>query len=213
MSNFSSHPFVLDGVRCKTVEAFIQGIKFPSDDPRRDQIFNMDGLPAWKMRIHAKGDYVWWNGDQIIYRSPEHSALIKRAIEAKFAQNPEAMEALTSTKDLVIIHEPGGTKKRKNGDKQKRGQAQLIQNKSGIVIFMARVARVDVGDQVYHVLNRAMGRLQIFNTTEDYKLFLHLLREAKEMTDMRVLSFVVMPNHWHLLLYPRNDGNMALFMH
>ena len=65
---------------------------------------------------------------------------------------------------------------------------------------MVRVARVDAGDHVYHVINRAVGRLTIFDTPDDYRLFIDLLREAKEMTDMRILAYVIMPNHWHLLL-------------
>ena len=78
---------------------------------------------------------------------------------------------------------------------------------------MARSARVDIGDHVYHVINRAVGRLTIFKTVDDYRLFLTLLKEAKEMTDMRILSYVVMPNHWHVQLYPKDDGDMGLFMH
>ena len=78
---------------------------------------------------------------------------------------------------------------------------------------MVRVARVDVADHPYHVINRAVGRLQIFDTPDDYALFVDLLREAKEMTDMRILAYVLMPNHWHLLLYPEHDGDMGLFMH
>lgn len=78
---------------------------------------------------------------------------------------------------------------------------------------MARVARVDVGGEVYHVLNRAVGRLQIFNRDDDYRLFLYTLREAKEMFDMRILSFTAMPNHWHLQLFPHNDRELGKFMH
>ena len=78
---------------------------------------------------------------------------------------------------------------------------------------MARAARVDVGDQVYHVLNRAVGRLKIFEDPADYELFLFLLNEAREMTDMCILAFALMPNHWHLLLYPKKDGDMGEFMH
>ena len=108
ISNFSEHSFVLDGICCGTVEAFIQGIKFPSDDPRREQIFAMKkGFSAWKMRVHAAGEYVWWNGQAISYRSPEHLSLIERAIEAKFNQNPDALGALKSTQGLAIIHESG----------------------------------------------------------------------------------------------------------
>ena len=78
---------------------------------------------------------------------------------------------------------------------------------------MPRVARVDVGGEIYHVINRANGRLQIFNSDEDYRLFEQLLLETKEVTDMRILAYELMPNHWHLVLYPRNDGDLATFMH
>jgi len=46
---------------------------------------------------------------------------------------------------------------------------------------MPRNARVDVGGEIYHVINRANGRLQIFNKDEDYELFEELLFETKEL--------------------------------
>ena len=36
---------------------------------------------------------------------------------------------------------------------------------------MPRLARVDIGNQVYHIINRANGRMTIFNEKEDYQLF------------------------------------------
>ncbi len=48
---------------------------------------------------------------------------------------------------------------------------------------MPRLARVDIGGEVYHVINRANGRMSIFETPEDYKLFERLLGEAKELTN------------------------------
>ena len=78
---------------------------------------------------------------------------------------------------------------------------------------MPRNARVDVGGEVYHIINRANGRLQIFDTDEDYQLFEHLLLETKELLDMRILAYELMPNHWHLILYPKNDGDLGAFMH
>ncbi len=78
---------------------------------------------------------------------------------------------------------------------------------------MPRLARVDVGNEIYHVINRANGRLQVFNTPEDYRLFEKLMEEAKELTDMRIYAYEIMPNHWHLVLSPRNDGDLGLFMH
>lgn len=78
---------------------------------------------------------------------------------------------------------------------------------------MPRTERVDIGNEIYHVINRANGRLTIFRTTEDYKHFERLLEEAKELTSMRILAYTLMPNHWHLVLYPRNDGDLSVFMH
>jgi putative transposase len=78
---------------------------------------------------------------------------------------------------------------------------------------MPRLARIDLADHLYHVINRANGRMQIFNKKEDYQLFEELLTEAKELTDMRIIAYTIMPNHWHLVLQPRKDGDLGLFMH
>ncbi len=78
---------------------------------------------------------------------------------------------------------------------------------------MPRIARVDVGGEIFHVINRANGGMQIFNSPTEYRLFENLMVDAKEMTDMRILAYVIMPNHWHLLLQPVNDGDLGLFMH
>lgn len=76
---------------------------------------------------------------------------------------------------------------------------------------MSRISRVDLGDMVYHVINRANARLQIFDTDKDYQAFEKVLLEARERTDMRVLAYCIMPNHWHFVLYPRKDGDLQNF--
>ena len=30
---------------------------------------------------------------------------------------------------------------------------------------------------------------------------------------MRICAYSVMPNHWHLLVWPQRDGKLAAFMH
>lgn len=72
--------------------------------------------------------------------------------------------------------------------------------------------RIDVGDIVYHVINRANARLQIFTTDKDYQLFEKVLEEAKEKFPMRILAYCIMPNHWHLVLHPATDGDLQIFM-
>ena len=72
--------------------------------------------------------------------------------------------------------------------------------------------RVAVGDVVYHVLNRANGRAQIFHTDTEYQHFESLLLEGVALIGMRILAYCIMPNHWHLVLYPHKDGDMSEFM-
>lgn len=74
------------------------------------------------------------------------------------------------------------------------------------------MSRVAVGETIYHVINRANGRARIFHTAKDYQHFEALLREAVELIDMRLLAYTIMPNHWHLVLYPKHDTDMSEFM-
>jgi len=78
---------------------------------------------------------------------------------------------------------------------------------------MPRNARTDVGGEIYHVINRANGRMGIFNEPDDYELFESLLLETKELIGMRILAYAIMPNHWHLILHPHKDGDLGMFMH
>jgi putative transposase len=77
---------------------------------------------------------------------------------------------------------------------------------------MPRLPRVAVGDTVYHVLNRSNGKTKIFSSEQEYAHFESLLQEGKELTGMRILAYCVMPNHWHLVLYPKNDRDLSEFM-
>jgi len=77
---------------------------------------------------------------------------------------------------------------------------------------MPRVIRTDVGGEIYHILNRANARVQIFDNAKDYQIFEDILAEAIKKFDMRLLAYCVMPNHWHLVLYPKQDGDLQKFM-
>ena len=77
---------------------------------------------------------------------------------------------------------------------------------------MTRPLRVDVGGEVYHCINRAMGRQIIFKEDKDYQIFESILQEVVDITGMRILAYSIMPNHFHLVLYPENDGDLSDFM-
>ena len=77
---------------------------------------------------------------------------------------------------------------------------------------MPRTARIAPGGLVYHVLNRGNGRRRLFHKDADYDAFVELLGEAIQRVPMRVLGYCVMPNHWHLVLWPREDGDLSRFL-
>ena len=72
--------------------------------------------------------------------------------------------------------------------------------------------RTAPGGFVYHVLNRANGKRRIFDHDRDYLAFERVLAETQERVPMRILAWCVMPNHWHLLLWPQEDGDLSKFM-
>src|SRR5579872_6985427 len=77
---------------------------------------------------------------------------------------------------------------------------------------MGRARRVDVGGMIYHVLNRANFRSRLFRQTRQYEDFLGILEESLKFVPMRILAYCLMPNHWHMVLQPRADGDLAKFL-
>jgi REP-associated tyrosine transposase len=64
----------------------------------------------------------------------------------------------------------------------------------------------------HHVINRASRRQVIFGVDEDYQTFEDLLIAATHRFAMRVLDFVIMRNHFHLILWPDTDLQLSRFM-
>ena len=67
---------------------------------------------------------------------------------------------------------------------------------------MPRTRRASQGGYCYHVLNRGNARRTVFHKDGDYVSFLKLLHEAGERTPIRLLSYCLMPNHFHLAVWP-----------
>src|SRR4051812_3910206 len=77
---------------------------------------------------------------------------------------------------------------------------------------MPRVARHAPGGYVYHVLNRANGRLKLFKKDEDFEAFERVLLAAQERTGITLLAWCVMGNHFHIVAHPTKDGQLTAFM-
>lgn len=54
--------------------------------------------------------------------------------------------------------------------------------------------------------------MNIFESDGDYEAFERVLLEAVERTETRLLSYCIMPNHWHLVVWPRRDGELSQFV-
>jgi putative transposase len=66
---------------------------------------------------------------------------------------------------------------------------------------------------VFHVLNRGVRRMTIFDDALAYRSFLRTVQEGQERTSIRLLAYCVMPNHFHLVVWPERDGQLVEFMH
>src|SRR6516225_6337981 len=77
---------------------------------------------------------------------------------------------------------------------------------------MGRSLRAAEGGLIYHALNRANARLVIFAEDGDYEAFEAILAEAVQRYEMRLLSYCLMPTHFHLVLWPEGDGDLSRFM-
>ena len=78
---------------------------------------------------------------------------------------------------------------------------------------MARYARQTVADIPYHIINRGNNHQAIFFGKDNYEFFLESIELAKEKYPCKIYSFILMPNHIHLLLESIEEGqNLALFM-
>jgi putative transposase len=82
-------------------------------------------------------------------------------------------------------------------------------------------------DSYYHLYNRGVNKRVIFKDTEDYSVFLNLLKRylSKEPIKdtkgreydwlyerMELLCFCLMPNHFHLLIYQNDEEAMTKLM-
>jgi putative transposase len=77
---------------------------------------------------------------------------------------------------------------------------------------MARTARASVGNICYHVINRGNGSARVFHKHEDYFRFTEMMQQANERLPMRVVGWCLMPNHFHLVLWPFANGDLSRWM-
>ena len=76
---------------------------------------------------------------------------------------------------------------------------------------MARPLRIEYPNAFYHLISRGNERKVIFQSNEDYELFLECLEEACCRFDVQIHTYCLMPNHIHLLAQTK-EANLSQFM-
>jgi predicted NAD-dependent protein-ADP-ribosyltransferase YbiA (DUF1768 family) len=107
LSNFAETPFVLDGVRFASVEAWYQAPRFDHEAMRR-KVTGMSGAPCKKLGDtqgkKAGAPVRLFDGRIVPYDGADYRAAFSQAIRAKVAQNPDVRNALMATESLALTH-------------------------------------------------------------------------------------------------------------
>lgn len=77
---------------------------------------------------------------------------------------------------------------------------------------MPRIPRSAVGRSIVHVVNRGNDRRRLFAFNGDYESFVGILAATQRREGLRLLGYVVMPNHWHLVAWPESLQQLSRFM-
>lgn len=78
---------------------------------------------------------------------------------------------------------------------------------------MPRVARTSLGTSFFHIMVQGINKNYIFNNKRDKNKYIEILNKYKKQCNIQILSYCIMDNHAHLLLYMKEIKDMSRFMH
>src|SRR6185503_14622489 len=77
---------------------------------------------------------------------------------------------------------------------------------------MPRPPRVSVPGLPHHVTHRGIRRTETFRETEDYEIYLRLMRKYGQRCELRIWDYTLMPNHVHLIVVPEEEESLSNFI-
>lgn len=112
LSNFARHPFVMDGIRCESMEGFLQALKY-RDPEQQKRVCSLHGIAAkeagarkWIWKLVGR---VWWQGKAYGLYTDGLQRLIDRAYIEMYRQNDAFRKAVSALGDAEIGHSIGKT--------------------------------------------------------------------------------------------------------
>lgn len=110
LSNLFPHKFVIDGVKCLSMESFIQSLRVEDKNVQVKICEEYTGYMAYKMRLSLpdwrKDGYVYWQGKKILRFSEEYQKLLTKAYDMLFENNVFSF-CLNTHKNKVLFHTIG----------------------------------------------------------------------------------------------------------
>lgn len=64
----------------------------------------------------------------------------------------------------------------------------------------------------FHIYNRGVNREPLFFESRNYAYFLHRMEQANDRSQITILAYCLMPNHFHLILKQRVPGAIPAFI-
>jgi putative transposase len=68
-------------------------------------------------------------------------------------------------------------------------------------------------NSIIHVINRGNDRRRLFDSPARYDEFRALMRHTLSREPLRLVAYVLMPNHWHLVAWPETSTQLSRFLH
>lgn len=77
---------------------------------------------------------------------------------------------------------------------------------------MPRPRRHGLEHRVLHVVNRGNDRRLLFANDAQYQRFFELMAHTRAAVPLRILAYALMPNHWHLVVWPQSQRELSRFL-
>jgi REP element-mobilizing transposase RayT len=88
----------------------------------------------------------------------------------------------------------------------------IFQSVTGAVVPVNEPSGPSVGGNCEHVLNRGNARNNVFHREEDFQTLLKLIGDACERLPMPVLGWCLLSNHFPIVLWPPEHGDLSRWM-
>lgn len=111
LSNFAPHPFEIDGVKCNSMEGFLQSLKFKDPEMQKEVCLLVGKAAKFKGKKKKwwREQTLYWQGVAFSRDSDDYQWLLDRAFNA-LAENTSFQKALLATGEAVLTHSIGKTK-------------------------------------------------------------------------------------------------------